>query len=42
MTASGNVKTLDRAKRAIMMADGTEVPIGDMRYIEGDFFRPFS
>ena len=41
VTVSGNVKELDEAKRAIMMADGTKMPVEDVRYIDGDLFRPF-
>lgn len=38
---SGNVRKLDRIERAIIMADRTEIPIEDVRYIEGDLFRGF-
>ena len=41
VTVSGNVKMLDRIERAIIMADRTEIPIEDVRYIEGDLFRLF-
>ncbi len=39
VTVSGKVKKLDEVKRAIMMVDGTQIPIEDVRYIEGDLFR---
>ena len=39
VTVSGNVRKLDEVKRAIMMVDGTQIPIEDVRYIEGDLFR---
>ena len=32
-------RELDEVKRAIMMVDGTQIPIEDVRYIEGDLFR---
>ncbi len=39
VTVSGKVRKLDEVKRAIMMVDGTQIPIEDVRYIEGDLFR---
>ena len=41
MTVAGNVEKLDGVKCAIIIADGTEIPIGDVRLIEGDLFRVF-
>lgn len=41
VTVSGNVKMLDGIERVIMMMDGTRIPIGDVRYIEGELFRIF-
>ena len=41
VTVSGNVRKLDRIERAIIMADRTEIPIEDVRMIEGDLFRAF-
>ena len=38
MTVSGKAKMLDGIERAIIMADRTKIPIGDVRYIEGDLF----
>lgn len=40
-TVSGNVKKLDGVARVIIMADGTKIPIGDVRLIEVDLFRLF-
>ena len=39
MTVSGKVRKLDEVKRVIMMVDGTQILIEDVRYIEGDLFR---
>ena len=39
VTVSGNVRKLDGLERVIMMVDGTQIPIEDVRYIEGDLFR---
>ncbi|MBR4258527.1 MAG: hypothetical protein IKQ17_05815 [Kiritimatiellae bacterium] len=39
VTVSGKVKKLDGLERVIMMVDGTQIPIEDVRYIEGDLFR---
>ncbi len=41
MTVSGNVRKLDEVKRVIMMVDGTQIPIEDVRMIEDDLFRLF-
>ena len=41
MTVSGNVRMLDGVERAIMMADGTRIPIEDVRHIDGELFRLF-
>ena len=41
VTVSGNVRKLDGVKRAIMMVDGTQIPIENVRMIEGDLFRVF-
>ena len=41
VTVSGNVRKLDGVKRVIMMVDGTQIPIEDVRMIEGDLFRVF-
>ncbi len=40
-TVSGNVKKLDGVEHVIIMADGTKIPIGDVRLIGGDLFRLF-
>ena len=41
VTVSGKVKKLDGMKCAIIMTNGTKIPIGDVRYIDGDMFRLF-
>ena len=41
MTVSGKVKKLDGMKCAIIMTNGTKIPIGDVQYIDGDMFRLF-
>lgn len=41
MTVSGNVRKLDGVEHVIIMADGTKIPIGDVRLIGGDLFRLF-
>lgn len=38
VTVSGNVRKLDGAERVIAMMDGTKIPIGDVRHIEGRLF----
>ena len=40
-TVSGNVKKLDSIESVIHMTDGTKIPIGDVRMIEGYLFRAF-
>lgn len=40
-TVSGNVRKLDGVEHVIIMADGTKIPIGDVRLIGGDLFRLF-
>ena len=37
-TVSGNVTTLDGLKHQIVLADGTSIPIDDVRFIEGSLF----
>ena len=41
MTVSGKVRKLDGMKCAIIMTNGTKIPIGDVQYIDGDMFRLF-
>ena len=41
VTVSGKVKKLNGMKCAIIMTNGTKIPIGDVRYIDGDMFRLF-
>ena len=41
VTVSGNVRKLDGVNRAMVFADGTRIPIEDVRMIEGDLFRAF-
>ena len=41
MTVSDNVRKLDGMKCAIIMINGTKIPIGDVQYIDGDMFRLF-
>ena len=41
VTVSGKVKKLDGMKCAIIMINGTKIPIGDVQYIDGDMFRLF-
>ena len=41
VTVSGKVKKLDGVESVIVMTDGTKMPIGDVRMIEGDLFRAF-
>ena len=38
VTASGKVTTLDGLKHQIILADGTSIPIDDVRFIEGSLF----
>jgi len=39
VTVSGKVKVLDGVRRVMALTDGTRIPIGDLRTIEGDVFR---
>ena len=41
VTVSGKVKKLDGMKCAIIMTNGTKIPIGYVQYIDGDMFRLF-
>ena len=41
VTVSDNVRKLDGMKCAIIMTNGTKIPIGDVQYIDGDMFRLF-
>lgn len=41
VTVSGNVKKLDGTGHAIIMADGTKIPIEDVQMIDGELFREF-
>lgn len=41
MTVSGNVKKLDGIERALLLTDGTKIPIEDVRHIDGNLFRLF-
>jgi len=38
VTVSGNVQKLDGTRHQIIMADGTSIPIDDVRFIEGSLF----
>ena len=38
VTVSGSVKKLDNVESVIVMTDGTKIPIGDVRHIDGDLF----
>ena len=38
VTVSGNVRMLDDTGHQIIMADGTNIPINDVRFIEGSLF----
>ena len=38
MTVSGNIRKLDGIGHRIIMADGTRIPIEDVRFIEGRLF----
>ncbi len=38
VTVSGNVRKLDGTGHRIIMADGTSIPIDDVRFIEGSLF----
>ncbi len=41
VTVSGNIKKLDGTGHQIIMADGTSIPIDNVRFIEGSLFRLF-
>ena len=38
VTVSGNIRKLDGMRHQIIMADGTSIPIDDVRFIEGSLF----
>ena len=38
VTVSGNIRKLDGTGHQIIMADGTSIPIDDVRFIEGSLF----
>ncbi len=40
-TVTGRVKRLDGAGRVIELTDGTRIPLGDLRQLEGDLFRVY-
>ena len=41
VTVSGNVKMLDGIGHRIIMADGTSIPMNDVRLIEGSLFNAY-
>ena len=41
VTVSGNIRKLDGMRHRIIMADGTSIPIDDVRFIEGSLFDTF-
>ncbi len=41
VTVSGNVKMLEGLNQQIIMADGTSIPINDVRFIEGSLFNAY-
>ena len=41
MTISGKITSLDGLKHQIIMADGTNIPIDDVRFIEGSLFNAY-
>ena len=41
VTVSGNVRRLNVIEHAILMADGTRIPVDDVRYLDGDLFHKF-
>ncbi len=41
VTVSGNIRKLDGIGHRIIMADGTSIPIDNVRYIEGQLFEFF-
>ena len=38
VSGNGNVRKLDGTGHRIIMADGTNIPIDDVRFIEGSLF----
>ena len=40
-TVSGNIRKLDGTGHRIIMADGTSIPIDDVRFIEGSLFNAY-
>ena len=41
VTVSGNIRKLDGTGHQIIMADGTSIPIDDVRFIEGSLFNAY-
>ena len=41
VTVSGNVRMLDDTGHQIIMDDGTNIPIDDVRFIEGSLFNAY-
>ena len=41
MTVSGNIRKLDGTGHQIIMADGTSIPMDDVRFIEGSLFNAY-
>ena len=41
VTVSGNIRKLDGTGHRIIMADGTRIPIEDVRFIEGSLFNAY-
>ena len=41
VTVSGNIRKLDGIGHRIIMADGTSIPIDDVRFIEGSLFNAY-
>ena len=41
VTVSGNIRKLDGTGHRIIMADGTSIPIDDVRFIEGSLFNAY-
>ena len=41
VTVSGNVKNLDGIERVLILTDKTQIPIDDIRMIDGDLFESF-
>ena len=42
VTTDGKAKALDERKRALLLTDGTRIPIDDIRFIAGDLFPEFA